>query len=150
MRQLSTTQFLSSLLILLLLLSGAIATPARAQAQEITVDLVITSTTVDPHTGDVTVTGSVTCSEAATGFVTVELTQQVGRLSTVRGSGATEVNCGPTRTSFTFTVEPNEGEFRPGRATMRAYADVYVCDLTTGCRSGSDSIIDKIIRLRSA
>jgi hypothetical protein len=145
MRQLSTTQFLSSLLILLLLLSGAIATPARAQAQEITVDLVITSTTVDPHTGDVTVTGSVTCSEAATGFVTVELTQRVGR-----GSGATEVNCGPTRTSFTFTVEPNEGEFRPGRATMRAYADVYVCDLTTGCRSGSDSIIDKIIRLRSA
>jgi len=54
----------------------------------------VDSLVVNPRTGTVTATGTVTCSAELAGiFVGVDLSQVVGRFHTINGGGGTAVDC---------------------------------------------------------
>ncbi len=85
--------------------------------------------TVDPFgsftkTGSVVIRGGYTCTEADSGIITGQLTQQVGRRFTVSGGGIYGDNliCDGQARPFSFTITPQQGEFAGGRATLQLYA----------------------------
>ena len=91
----------------------------------------ITSAGVDARTGIATVSGTISCSQDLSGaFVFVELDQVVGRFHTLRGWGGTSVDCLAADGSavWTLTVQPDQGKFANGRATIGASAEIDVCD----------------------
>jgi hypothetical protein len=143
------------LLVTVLMALGLLASNAAPSvAQEgLVVDVTIDQATVDPRTGDVTLTGTVTCSEPAVVDVFGELRQSVGRVFTVRGFVGVFVECpGPEGTTFSVTVVPDVGEFRPGRARLIAF--VFGCaefDPVTGeCLRPFFEQIETTLRLRPA
>jgi hypothetical protein len=82
------------------------------------------SLTVDPighfnsATGSATVTGSVTCTGVADfTFLDVQLSQTVGRISTVSGFGETEFVCDGTTQLWSVEVFPSNGLFKGGQAS---------------------------------
>ncbi len=118
-----------------LLLVAAAAPVSAQEGHEDTViaDPVITSATV-ARSGDVTLTGTVTCEEAGFAFLELHLRQNVGRLHTIQGGGFTEVECTEAGevVPFTTTVRPFEGRFAPGRARLFMFAqgecDEFSCE----------------------
>jgi len=76
--------------------------------------------TFDAHTGQATITGTVSCGSTS-GFVDLEgnLRQFVGRVSTVFGSFIGDVPaCTPDASlPWSVTVEPTNGQFRGGSAS---------------------------------
>jgi len=75
-------RLLATMLVMLGLLTLGVA-PVVAQ-EELTVVVTFDQATVDPQTGEVTLSGTITCSEPAQVEVFGELRQEVGRIFTVR------------------------------------------------------------------
>lgn len=105
-----------------------------AHAQEgIAVGVTQDSAIVDAQTGQVTVSGTVTCSGAAEAQVYVNLTQPIGREGAVQGSSYALVPCDQDGEPYSLSLFGYDGRFGPGRAvvTVEAYActpDYYSCD----------------------
>lgn len=91
--------------------------------------LTITSATVVPKTGLVTISGEIACSQDLHAGVWVELTQVVGRLSSIHGGNGTDVECAAADgvAGFSFEFYPWDGKFAPGRARLSAYAETGSC-----------------------
>lgn len=95
----------------------ALAMPVAAQE---TFDLTIDPIGSFDRDGAATITGSVTCGGVdGIGFVEVGLRQQVGRVSTVTGSGAIiDLGCTAGETiDWTVRISPTNGKFRGGKAS---------------------------------
>lgn len=69
----------------------------------------------DSATGSATISGTVTCTDGATAFVDVSLSQQVGRF-VVRGFGFTEIICDGTAQAWSVEVMGETGLFKGGKA----------------------------------
>ncbi len=89
----------------------------------------ISGGTVIAKTGQVTLAGSITCSQDLDAFVFVDLAQVVGRFNTIRGFGDTSVSCLAAEGSATFTVSffADQGKFAPGAARVQAFAETGFC-----------------------
>ncbi|MER5333021.1 DUF6299 family protein [Micromonospora sp. NPDC002717] len=94
---------------------------ALAQSAAITVDPV---GTFDAQSGTATISGTYDCGDArGFAFIEVNLSQRVGRVSTVTGSAFTEIpECTDDTSSgtWTATVPASNGAFRGGQATASA------------------------------
>ncbi len=84
---------------------------------------------VQARTGLVTVAGQVDCSQDLQASVWIELTQVVGRLWTISGGGATEVECLAADGSANFGVSfyAWSGKFAPGPARLQGFAETGYC-----------------------
>jgi hypothetical protein len=109
---------------LLLALSIALAvtispTPALAQSTAISIE----PTGTFARSGTATLTGTFDCGDnSGFAFIEVNLSQPVGRVSTVSGSAFAEIPaCTPGASgTWTATIVPNNGQFRGGRASANA------------------------------
>lgn len=111
------------LLMGLLVLSIALAAAPTLAQTPFTLDLTITGTTVDSQTGQVTITGTVTCTEPSSYNVSIRATQYVGRTTAISGSNYTSGTCaGPQGSTFTTVLYGTNGRFGPGQAQIDAYA----------------------------
>jgi hypothetical protein len=92
--------------------------------------ITISGGTVIAKTGQVTLAGSVTCTQDLDASVSVDLAQVVGRLNTIRGSGFTSVSCLAAVGSASFTVSffADFGKFAPGSARVDAFAETGFCN----------------------
>jgi hypothetical protein len=109
----NTVRLLVTTLVMLGLLTLGLT---RAVAQE---QFTIDQTTVNPQTGEVTLTGTVTCSAPVHLGVYGSLSQQIGPNRTVQGSFSQGVECpGPEGTTVSITITPDEGRFIPGEAEL--------------------------------
>ena len=143
------------LLITMLVMLGLLTlgvTPAAAQ-QQFTLDVTFDQTTIDPRTREVTVSGTITCSEPARVFIFAEIRQhetrqQIGS-KTTRGFFSVSVQCpGPEGIAFSEPVF-TEDRFHPGRARM--IARVHACiPIPFECLEVFDGRIDTTIRLLPA
>jgi hypothetical protein len=91
----------------------------------------VTAASVNSRTGIATVSGTISCSQDLTGvFVSAEIDQVVGRFHTLRGWGGTVVDCSAAdgTAGWTMTIQPDQGKYANGRATINAAADVSFCD----------------------
>jgi hypothetical protein len=98
---------------------------AQAQAAPLQLEATVQSTTVDPQTGEVIVSGTVTCSEPADASIYVSVNQPLGRGNSLEGFNyAPQVRCDQDGEPYTISLFPYEGRFAPGRArvTVDAYA----------------------------
>ena len=119
-------QSVQGVLIVVVLLIFAAFAPlfSTLAAQEaLTATVKVTTTTVNPKTGEVKVQGTIRCSEAAEGDVSVFLRQSIGRYGKViEGSGSTSVTCNESRSSrFTLKLFAINGRFKPGQAVMQQF-----------------------------
>ena len=106
------------------------------------IDVAITSASVDPKSGLVSVSGHITCDvDFDYVGVDIQLSQLVGRLNTLRGYGFAEMACTAADGSATFTMalSADSGRFAPGAAKIQVSAwgqggchedpdEGYVCD----------------------
>ena len=98
-----------------------------ASAQE-SIDIEVTqdSATVDPRTGEVTISGTVTCSAPLEAQVYGGVNQPVGRTDSVEGFGYGAFYCDKDGQPYSFSLFPYRGRFAPGRAVITV--DAYVCN----------------------
>ena len=90
-----------------------------------TIDITVDPTgTFNPQTGSATISGTATCTDASSGQIFVELSQQVGRF-TVSGFGFAEVLCDGTPQSWSAEVIGSNGLFKGGRAV--AFVSASAC-----------------------
>ncbi len=89
----------------------------------------ISGGTVVAKTGQVTLAGSITCTQDLDALVFVDLAQVVGRFNTIRGFGDASVSCLATEGSASFTVSffADAGKFAPGAARVQAFAETGFC-----------------------
>lgn len=115
------------LLMGLLVLAVALAASPTIAQEPFTLDVTITDATVNVQTGQVTITGTVTCTQPASYSLSVGVTQYVGRTNAITGSTyyLTGTCPGPQGTTFTAVVYGSNGRFGPGQA--RIDASVYGC-----------------------
>jgi hypothetical protein len=137
-------RLLTTMLVMLGLLTLGVA-PAAAQ-QQFTLDVTFDQFTIDPRTGEVTVSGTITCSEPARVFIFAEIRQHG---LTTRGFFSVSVACpGPEGIAFSEPVF-TEDRFHPGRA--RLIARVHACiPIPFECLEVFDGRIDTTIRLLPA
>jgi hypothetical protein len=87
----------------------------------------------NPHTGEATLSGTVTCSgEAVFSFLDMELSQKVGRVATVRGFSSIDVLCDGATHAWSATIAPDSGEFRGGKGASVTFAvacGVFECSI---------------------
>jgi hypothetical protein len=76
------------------------------------------------ETGEAVISGTLTCSEPASGDVFLELRQDVGRFI-IRGFGATSFAC-EGETAWSATVMSDDGLFRGGPAKVSAFASAFL------------------------
>ena len=120
-----------------LILALGIATPVLADTTgggggaDLGLDAIaVTSTHVNGKTGIATVNGTIDCSQDLFGvFVAAEIDQVVGRFNTLRGWGGASVDCvaADGSASWTLTIQPDQGKFANGRATIAAFAELDLC-----------------------
>jgi hypothetical protein len=112
---------LATMLVMLGLLTLGV-TPAVAQ-EELTVEVTFDQATIDPRTGEVTLTGTVTCSEYSE-FVFVriygQLVQSVGRGGVWAPFDVLVAPCTPEEATFSKTFTAVAGRLRPGWAHLTA------------------------------
>jgi hypothetical protein len=104
--------------------------PPDALDVELTIDPVVT---LGVERGTATLTGTVTCSNEGSGYVTGTLRQRQG-LNIARGDFYVEFTCGPTPTTWSTTVDTGNRALVPKRAQVEAYAgacDGFTCDEAT-------------------
>ena len=89
------------------------------------------SGTFDSKSGAATVSGTASCSQGSSAFLSGSLTQNVGRVFTVSGSGSPvdPIVCDGTPHPWSFVVTPSSGVFKGGHAT--ASVSLEACNL--GC-----------------
>jgi hypothetical protein len=124
-------------IVLPLALALAAATPVLADTTgggggaDLGLDAIaITNGSVNARTGIATVSGTINCSQDVTGaFVSVELDQVVGRFHTLRGWGGAQVDClaADGSATWTTTIQPDQGKFANGLATVSAFAEIDIC-----------------------
>ncbi|HEU5325012.1 MAG TPA: DUF6299 family protein [Candidatus Limnocylindria bacterium] len=85
--------------------------------------------TFDAQTGSATVTGTVSCTDGASAFIDIALTQRVGRF-TVRGFGFAEATCDGTAQPWTAEVFGDTGLFKGGQATASVFGQA--CNFDCG------------------
>ena len=92
--------------------------------------MTISGGTVIARTGQVTLAGSITCTQDLDASVFVDIAQVVGRLNTIRGFGYTSVSCLAAVGSASFTVSffADFGKFAPGSARVEGFAETVSCD----------------------
>ena len=103
-----------------------------AGLRDITID---ETASVTPKTGEVTVSGTVTCAGEDTVFIDGMVRQRKGRVF-IEGFFFTEVECSAGTTPWSATVEFSNGLFTSGRADVTVFAssesdDVFVEDSAT-------------------
>jgi hypothetical protein len=110
------------LLAILLFVPGTLA-----QIGAFTAELNVTGVTINPQTKEVTVTGTVVCSEPAQfANLFVEVSQTGGQGQGTHGTAYGYLDeCGP----FSLTLLAAEGSFHPGRAQVTA--SVFACTETS-------------------
>lgn len=128
------------LLVGLLVLSLAVAaTPTTAQTP-FTLDVTITDATVNSQTGQVTISGLVTCTEPASYSLSLSATQYVGRTNVITGGTYQYGTCaGPADSTFTAVLYGREGRFGPGQVRIEAYVSGCVGGAYPGPFPGCDS-----------
>jgi hypothetical protein len=95
-------------------------------------------------TGSATVTGTVLCTGVAdVAFIDVQLSQNVGRVSTVTGFGETEFTCDGTTQTWSVEVFPFNGLFKGGRAVAMTFA------VACGPFECGENDVTRSIRLRA-
>jgi hypothetical protein len=108
----------------------------------ITVSVTVDSGRVNTKTGEVTISGTVTCSSVADfADISVFVRQPLGRF-TIHGSGFMGADCGPTPTDWIVSLTGENGKFSAGRATVTA--DAFACDPS----SCDDDQVSSNLRLR--
>lgn len=95
-----------------------------------------------PQTGEAVIFGTLTCSEPASAFLSVELQQEVGRFI-IRGFSFIEFAC-EGETAWSATVTSDTGLFRGGPAKVAAFAFAEV--LETGESAADEAFAT--VRLR--
>jgi hypothetical protein len=143
-------RLLATMLVVLGLLTLGVA-PAAAQDEPLTVELTFDQATIDPRTGEVTLSGTVTCSEPASVNVVVYLRQEAGPTLTAeilfqRGEGCP----GPEGSTFSWTIEFAAGRFHPGPALVSAFVRACVLEAPIGCVKFFQGGFDMTIRLAPA
>lgn len=110
------------LLVGLLVLSIALAAAPTIAQEPFTLDVTITDTTVNNQTGQVTISGIVTCTEPASYSLSLNATQYVGRTNAITGGTYQSGTCaGPQGSTFTAVLYGREGRFGPGQVRIEAY-----------------------------
>ena len=120
-----------------------------AHAQEsLQTDMTIESTTIIPQTGEVIVSGTLSCSEPSTvvlNHVSVEVRQPIGRLMSIQGFlEGTNFQCDENGTPYTLSVFAFPGSFKPGTAVIDAF--YQACPETGLC--GQTIISPRAVRLQ--
>lgn len=122
------------------------AGPASAQ-EPLSIDVQINPEgTIDTQTGDVTITGTITCTESADfAQVFADARQRLGR-AFVRATGFEFVQQCEGEVPFELELQ-EQGVFTPGRITVEA--SFFGCDFqnTFECDSGT---VSTVVRLRPA
>jgi hypothetical protein len=138
------------LLVIMLSMFGLVAlTAAPSLAQdELVLTVSVDQATLNPRTGVVRMTGTVTCSEPAIVSISGTVTQTAG--SEFTGYSFTRLECpGPEGTAFTLTSLASVGRFRLGPAHLHLY--VEGCVLVSGvCAKQAILQTDTTIRLQPA
>lgn len=82
------------------------------------------------RTGEVTLTGSISCTQDLDAWVYVDATQVVGRFNTIRGWGYTSVGClaADGHAGFSMSFFADQGKFAPGAVRISAGAYTWFCD----------------------
>jgi hypothetical protein len=83
--------------------------------------------TFDSRTGSATLTGTVTCSEGASAFIDITLSQRVGRF-TIRGYGFAEATCDGTAQPWSAEVFGDTGLFKGGQAAASVFGQACSFD----------------------
>lgn len=113
-----------------------------AHAQEgVSVSVTQESATVDPQTGQVTVSGTVTCTGATEAQVSVNVTQPIGREGAIQGGNYASVPCNPAGEPYTISLFGYDGRFGPGRAVVSV--DAFAC----GFELCDDARVQQSVRL---
>lgn len=114
-----------------------------AHAQSFVIDLTVESATVEQQTGEVIVTGTVSCSQPTLlSFVRAEVRQAVGRKSGVQGVKEVQnVECGDIGAPYSISVFAGVGRFGPGHALIVGSA--FGCGFS-GCHF---TVIEQPMRL---
>ena len=99
--------------------------------------------TVNTRTGEVTISGTATCSREASGFLFASLFQEGGRFA-ADGFAEAELSCGPDPTAWTLTLFGSSSKFQAGDAFASVEAFVNTDD------AGAGTFIEQLIRLRPA
>jgi hypothetical protein len=123
----------------------------RVAAQEdLTVEVTFDPTIV-PRTGQVTLSGTISCSEPAFVDIFGELHQQVGRIFTVTGFFGVRVQCpGPEGITYAVPVTPYQGSLTPGPARLTGSVFGCVFDPHVGCAKSFHRQLDTTIRIAPA
>ena len=111
--------------------------------------IAITAAGAQGKTGIATISGTISCSQDLIGIqIFVELDQVVGRFHTLRGWAGATVDCAASdgSASWTLTIQPDQGKFANGRATITASAGIQQCD-EEGCFEDSVGLGPQEIRL---
>jgi hypothetical protein len=112
-------RLVARLLVVLLSMLGLVAltaTPSSAQ-DELLLTVSVDQATVDPTTGLVTISGTVTCSEPSIVTIAGTITQQ-----DTTGYFMTRLTCpGPEGATFTAGSLAFDGRFHPGPAHLSLY-----------------------------
>jgi hypothetical protein len=102
--------------------SALAVTLQEALAVSVTID---PTGTFDMKAGTATVSGTVTCSRPVTMHLQIQMTQPVGRVSTIiAGTILWEFSCDGT-TPWSVTLTPQSGKFAGGQATVTVSAQPY-------------------------
>lgn len=101
------------------------ANTAHAQVG-LEVDMTIESAAVIPRTGEVIISGTVTCSEPATAFVNVSVSQPVGRLTSIQGFANTSLPCDEDGEPYTISAFASSGSFKSGNTVFQGI--LTACD----------------------
>ena len=104
---------------------GSLVLTATPTVVPLTAEVTIDSIgNVDTRTGDATVTGTITCSEEASGVVAVSLFQEGGRFA-ANSFGEVEIaSCGPAPTAWSAAVPRGSAKFQAGTAFVAVEAFV--------------------------
>ena len=82
--------------------------------------------TVSRSTGAATVSGTVTCNQPTTVYLSGTLSQRASRFAVAAGSYSTQVACSATPTRWQATVSSGNGvPFNPGKAQLDASASAF-------------------------
>jgi hypothetical protein len=121
-----------------------------AAQEELTVEVTFDPTIV-PRTGQVTLSGTISCSEPAFVDIFGELHQQVGRIFTVTGFFGVRVQCpGPEGITYAVPVTPYQGSLTPGPARLTGSVFGCVFDPHVGCAKSFHRQLDTTIRIAPA
>jgi hypothetical protein len=111
---------------LLLAASPVAADTTPGGSTPIVVNLTLdTVGSIDKQTGAVTVSGTITCDQAADGYIEGEVRQIVGRFHTVHGWFSASTSCSPEPARWSGSAQAFDGKFAGSSAQVDAYSYAY-------------------------